>query len=244
MNAARIVTAFLPKLVDTCASKHNHTIQVYLLRGTYRVVVDNLTQSGGLVKTIWKTALKKIHKKNHQVTSALILGYGTGSAAEAIQQFWPKASITGIEIDPVMIMLGKKYFSINKNPNITVINADAFKWLKNSTPGLNTPGLKSRQDKSNPQSTSFETNSPRIGKFDLILVDLYVGKHIPKLATTQSFINQINRHFAPGGIALFNRLDIKDTKHANQAFHHLLEQSFPRVSTIKTPANRIFSASK
>jgi spermidine synthase len=79
--------------------------------GTY-FQVGNLTQSGGVVRTVWKTALGKTKKKKNETRKSLILGLGGGSAAGLIRHFWPEASVEGVDIDPVMVNLGKKYLGL------------------------------------------------------------------------------------------------------------------------------------
>lgn len=96
--------------------------------GTY-IQADGLTQSGGIVEKIWKQTLKKVRRSQIAVHRSLILGLGGGTAAKLIGKFWPKAKITGVEIDPVMIELGKKYLGLDKaKVDIKITDADKFKF--------------------------------------------------------------------------------------------------------------------
>lgn len=80
--------------------------------GTY-IQINGLTQSGGIVERIWKQTLKKTYSLLRINNKTLILGLGGGSAAKVIQKLWPKVEITGVELDPLMIELGKKYLKLN-----------------------------------------------------------------------------------------------------------------------------------
>ena len=125
------------------------------------VWAGGVEQSGPLVKKVWEDALKKTCFSPKNV---LILGLGCGVAAKLISKKFPKAKIMGIEIDPVMINLGQKYFDLDKIPNLKIIEADAFKAVKL---------LKE--------------------KYDLVLVDLYMGDKnagVPelKLVTTKNSV--------------------------------------------------------
>ena len=167
-----------PKLVEQKQSEINGTIQVYKLWGKYSLRVDNLTQSGGLVKDIWQKALQAI--KQYQpspVKTCLILGLGGGTAAALVNRFWPQALITAIELDPVMIKLGKKYLNLGQVKHLKIINADAFSAIKH-----------------------LKIN------FDLILVDLYHGQTIPSQALKPAFLNQLKRLKSPQGVIIFNFL--------------------------------------
>jgi spermidine synthase len=95
--------------------------------GTY-IQVENLTQSGGVVAGVWKTTLKKVKRRKKEVETCLILGLGGGSAATLVKKFWPDAKVTGVDIDPIMVSLGKKYLGLAK---IKVEIGDAKEFLRN-----------------------------------------------------------------------------------------------------------------
>lgn len=59
--------------------------------------------------------------------SALILGYGGGSAALLLKQMFSNIAITGIEHDDEVIKLASGYFEDNHS---TIIKSDALFWLK------------------------------------------------------------------------------------------------------------------
>lgn len=84
-------------------------------KGRYLVYVDGTEQSGPWVKKIWS----KVPLLGNTV---LILGYGCGVVTSLIPK---NAKITGIEIDPEMVEIGKKYF----NPRGKIIIADAINLL-------------------------------------------------------------------------------------------------------------------
>lgn len=96
--------------------------------GTY-IQADGLTQSGGVVYDVWKSTLRKLKGKKQEVKDCLILGLGGGSAATLIRKFWPGSKITGVDIDPIMISLGKKYLGLR---DVKVVIGDASRFLKNN----------------------------------------------------------------------------------------------------------------
>ena len=89
------------------------------------VTTGVLTQSGGLINDIWKPVVTSIKQ---QVTSVLILGLATGTLANIIAKKYKGVKVTGVEIDPVMIEIGKKYFELDKIPNLKIVNIDANKY--------------------------------------------------------------------------------------------------------------------
>ncbi|MCX6704462.1 MAG: methyltransferase domain-containing protein [Candidatus Woesebacteria bacterium] len=121
---------FGTKILEEKESKYNGHLNVVrsLGFGTY-IQADGLTQSGGIVETIWKSTLKQINKlTNRPINSCLILGLGGGTAAKLIRKNWPEAKIMGVDIDPNMIELGKKYLGLDQiNVEIKIQDAYDFK---------------------------------------------------------------------------------------------------------------------
>ena len=103
------------KVLEERESKYNGHLKVSrsLGFGTY-IQAEGLTQSGGIVGIIWKPTLKQINKlTNRPIDSCLILGLGGGTAAKYVRLYWPEAKITGIDIYPIMVELGKKYLGLD-----------------------------------------------------------------------------------------------------------------------------------
>ena len=114
------------KVLEERESKFNGHIKVSrsLGFGTY-IQAEGLTQSGGIVGVIWKPTLHKIQKTNSKIQNVLILGLGGGTAAKYVRLFWPETKIKGIDIDPVMIELGKKYLGLDQI-NVQIKTGDAY----------------------------------------------------------------------------------------------------------------------
>lgn len=149
---------FGPKIVEEFDSKFSGKIQVRQDMGGRYVSVANLTQSGGLVKEVWRPVIRKYGKKGK---SWLILGLGAGTVAKLIPQ---PARITGVEIDPVMINIGKKYFDLDKIPKLKIIRQNALDYI-----------LKTQE------------------VYDFVLVDLYLGDKCPEFLYTKKFLGQLEQ---------------------------------------------------
>lgn len=188
----------LPQLVETRQSKVNGQIEVYSFFNHYTLRVNHLTQSGGLVKDIWQKALTQVKNQNSKVNHCLILGLGGGTAAQLVAQLWPPVQITGIELDPVMIQLGQKYFHLSQVKNLHIIKADATTWV-----------------------------SSVHQKFDLILVDIYTGQTIPPQIYTSTFLKALQRLTTSHGLVIFNFLKKTIIPNLNSHFSQVTRVSTP-----------------
>lgn len=98
--------------------------------GTY-IKGGGLPQSGGLAEIIWRNTLNKITSSKKQVTDALILGLGGGGIAKILRKNYPEIKITGVDIDPVIVDLGKKYLKLDEqNVDIKIQDVNEFKTTK------------------------------------------------------------------------------------------------------------------
>lgn len=175
--------------------------------GTY-IQAEGLTQSGGVVHDVWKTTLRKLKKE--EVKKCLILGLGGGSAATLVKRFWPKASITGVDIDQIMVNMGKKYLGLNEvDIKLKIIDA---------------------QD--------FLDDSP--DKYDLILTDTYQGYDYPEKFETREYLQLVKSRLSIKGIAVFNRLYFDDKRPLAVKFGKKLEKVFAKVDVFYPEANIMF----
>jgi spermidine synthase len=117
-----------PQLLETVNSRFNGELKVYQSGRTIYVSTGHLTQTGGLIKDLWNSTLKKIGPRHN--ANWLVLGLAGGTVANIIAKKYHSNSITGVEIDKQMLALGKKYLDLDKIPHLTIINSDAQNYLK------------------------------------------------------------------------------------------------------------------
>ncbi len=131
---------------------------------------------GGLQKVL-KRSLELL-PFNPNTQHILILGFGAGSVLETIRrQHHSKAMITGVDIDEVAFTIAKEEFDIEEGPNTRFIVADATNWIKH-----------------------------QFGKYNLIIVDLFIIDTLPSAATEYEFIEHIAAALAPEGQLVFNTI--------------------------------------
>jgi spermidine synthase len=201
------------KVIEKTYSKINGEIIISEFFGQRRIICCGLLQSGGLVHSIWLKALKKVREKNLPTKKILILGFGGGTAAKIASKFWPAAQITGIEIDPIIIKLAKKYFHVDQIPNLKILQTDAIDYIVNNQ------------------------------QFNLILVDTYLGDQLPLHSESPNFLNALKKTLSQNGIIIFNRLFWGEHKEKAKKFTQNLEKIFPQIELIRTPSNLLILAS-
>ncbi|KKQ46384.1 MAG: hypothetical protein US62_C0001G0027 [Candidatus Woesebacteria bacterium GW2011_GWA1_37_8] len=139
MSKLNLLTGTLLKEIIESPINGEITVIKSVAFGTY-LSVGNLTQSGGILQEIWKKTLRKIRNyklparnttrsvAGGEISNCLILGLGGGSVAKVIRKYWPVAKITGVDIDPKMVEMGKKYLGLGEL-GVKVVISDAEKFL-------------------------------------------------------------------------------------------------------------------
>jgi spermidine synthase len=104
-----------------------------------------------------------------------ILGNGAGTTARAYGHFFPRAHVDGVEIDPKLAEIGRRFFDMDSNTNLSVFNEDARPWLRRST-----------------------------GGYDVIVLDSYRQPYVPFYLATREFFDLVRDRLAPGGVVVVN----------------------------------------
>ncbi|OGM05772.1 hypothetical protein A2125_01140 [Candidatus Woesebacteria bacterium GWB1_43_5] len=193
--------------------------------GTY-IQASGLTQSGGVVYAAWKSVLRKIRNSNIEIRNCITLGLGGGSIAKIVRKNWPKAKITGVEIDPIMVELGKRYIGLDKS-GVKIVIGDAYKYITQIS------NVKTQKHNSKLKAE----------KFDLVCIDLYCGDKFPKKFGDKDFLRLVLGLLTPGGIAVFNRLYYGEKRPEAVKFGNKLEKFFARVEWFYPEANLMFLCS-
>lgn len=177
------------------------------------ISAGGLTQSGGVAKKVWKYTLKQISDMGRKFDNCLVLGLGGGSGALLVRKYWPHADIVGVDLDPIVVGLGKKYLDLDSIGVEIKIN-DGLEYCK----GIKGDGK----------------------RHDLVLVDMYVGDEFPQKFEDENFMNLVKDVLAENGVAVFNRLYYGKKRSMAMKFGKRLESVFPKVSPVFPEANIMF----
>lgn len=166
------------RVVEQTRSDVNPCLQVAHMRGKYKLNSEKANYSYGSVQKVFEVEFKRIKLKERKIEDVLILGFGAGSIASTLlNKYKMNCKIIGVEKDNLVIELGRKYFDTHKFPNTEIICADAYNFL-----------MENQQ------------------LFDLIIVDVYIDKHVPEKMETEQFITQLKNSVRDKGLVIFNKL--------------------------------------
>lgn len=110
-----------------------------------------------------------------RVTRALLLGLGGGTVATLLARRFGSIAITAVEYDPQIVDIATQEFGLGHLENLRIVVADAFAFVRKHE-----------------------------GRYDLICVDLYRGRWLPREVLSCSFLRNLLRILDPAGITTFN----------------------------------------
>ena len=112
----------------------------------------------------------------HPLPSARVLfaGLGAATAASYYSRYFPSYSLSGIEIDPEIVNVAEKYFSMNRS-TISIHIDDIRRHLYSDS-----------------------------SRYDIIIVDAFSFPYIPAHLATIEFMDLLHSRMTPDGMVLFN----------------------------------------
>lgn len=171
-----LINFFFPHKYNFPDTKYNKNISVLSYLNSATIAVDGLVESGDVMTRVWKKGIVSFIPKNFKPKNVLLLGLAGGCNAHLINHYYPKSHLTAVDIDPFMVELGKKFFKLGKIKNLQIVIDDALHYVNNLKTG---------------------------DQFDLVMVDCFVGKKIPKKLENTTFLRKLKDH---SRFVLINRL--------------------------------------
>lgn len=186
------------------------TLQVRRKRGTISLIsggkhVQSSYRPGKKLQgTVWDyfPLAPLFAPKTDEVKDVCILGLGVGVAVKLLNRVYKIERIVGVEIDEVVVGLGRRFFNMNDS-NLEVCIQDAAEYVKESS----------------------KKAAYRRPRFDLILVDTFKDDEVDPRCSCLDFYSKVIKLLKPGGVVLVNRADTKKQARTNKEFR--LE--FPRL---------------
>jgi spermidine synthase len=143
-----------------------------------------------------------------QVTSMAIVGLAAGTTArQATAAYGSDIAIDGIEIDPLIVQVGREYFDMNQ-PNLNVIIQDG-RWAL--------------------------AHSPR--KYQVVSIDAYRPPYIPWHLTTREFFEEVRAHLTEDGVMVINVGRADQDRRLINAFCQTIGAVFPSLYVVDIPGS-------
>jgi spermidine synthase len=116
--------------------------------------------------------------------------------------YYPQARIDGVEIDPAVTAVGRRYFGLDDNPRLHVVTADARPFLRRTR-----------------------------SRYDLIVVDAYRPPYVPFYLATREFFRLARSRLAPGGAIVLNVAAAPGDRRLAEGVSGTLATELPEVLT-------------
>ncbi|MFI5203040.1 MAG: spermidine synthase [Flavobacteriales bacterium] len=174
----KLVSYLVPVSVEKRKSTISPGLEVTLLKGKYVLDSKNVNYSFGGLHEVFSDSFKHYNIRNRKINTVLILGFGAGSVASILQHEYKKeCAITGVEKDPEVLELAKKYFGLEKYNNLILYCEDALEYVKRCS-----------------------------DTFDLIVIDVFIDNLVPGSFHAHDFLTGVKRLLNKNGIVFFNKI--------------------------------------
>jgi spermidine synthase len=134
-----------------------------------------------------------------------IVGLAGGTLARQYTAAYGPIAIDGVEIDPAIVDVGRKYFGMDET-NLNVYPGDGRTFMR----------------------TTQQT-------YDVVMVDAFQQPYMPFHLTTREFLEEIKARLSPSGVVTFTTGHTCTDYRLVQAFVNTLSQVFPSVYMFDVP---------
>ena len=204
-----------PITIFKTSSPYNKDIRILEESGMYKLLCNGARESGAYIALLWQHAFRSFRiTPERRVKRILVLGIAGGTVIHMLHEVYPEARITGVDIDAVIIDVGKKYFGLGKLDKFRTICRDAAEYVA----------------------------AGKHEEFDCIVVDIFTGPDVPDFVLAESFERNVKKMLAPGGHVLINYLRQAGYENKAHKLHTLLQTLYKYVHVDDIYNNRFFLA--
>jgi spermidine synthase len=132
--------------------------------------------------------------------SLLVIGNAGGTIGRAYGRFYPGVEVDGVEIDPKLNQVARRWFGAGDNPRMRLIVADGRPYLERTKK-----------------------------RYDLIVVDAYRQPYVPFYLATSEFFRLAREHLNPGGAIALNVAATPHDRRLSKAIGTTLLTAFPQA---------------
>ncbi|MET0758977.1 MAG: fused MFS/spermidine synthase [Flavobacterium sp.] len=202
----KLLSYLIPINIYQKKSAVSKTLEITWANGELVLDSKNTNYSYGSLQRILRIGLKSIGFKTIvAMENILVLGVAGGSVIKTLtDEIHYKGKITGVEIDPEIIIIADEYFNLNEIPNLDIVIEDAFEFV-----------LKTKDS------------------YDLIIIDIFQDNTMPDFLFEKVFINKIGVLLKSKGFVLFNTMILNESSSIrNQQYIKEFDQKEFKIRTI------------
>jgi spermidine synthase len=172
--------------------------RLYLDEGlaTHSIWRANSVLTGG----VWDTYLAVPDLLGRPPRRVAMLGNAAGTAARAYARYYPFTEIDGVEIDPAVSDVGRRFFGMDEIPRLEVHDVDARAFLRQTD-----------------------------HRYDVVIVDAYRPPYVPFYLATKEFFELVRDRLEPGGVVALNVATTPDDHRLAEAIGGTLATVLPRA---------------
>jgi spermidine synthase len=133
--------------------------------------------------------------------SLLVLGNAGGTTARAFDALYPRVRVDGVELDPAVTAVARRFLGLGGLRNLHVFTADARVFVR-------------RADR----------------RWDIVAIDAYRQPYIPFQLATREFFSLVHERLVPGGVVGLNVARVPGDDALVRAIGATLRDVFPYVA--------------
>jgi spermidine synthase len=198
--------------VESLSSRVHPELNITLQQGRLQLSTAKAVYSFGDLYYNFSRVFSAIRVRERAIDQVLLLGLGLGSIPELLEKKFRRTyHYTAVEIDEAIIHLAQQYTLSRLKSGFDIYCADAGAYIR-AVPD---------------------------GAFALVCVDLFIDDLIPAPFTGVSFMEELKRVMAPGGILVFNcfAMESEDRRRAQRVFENSFLPVFPNGTYLDVGTN-------
>jgi spermidine synthase len=139
---------------------------------------------------------------NSGARDVLFIGLGAGSSQKRMLREFPELRITTVELDPDVVDVGYRWFSVPRSPRLEMVVGDGRRFLADDP-----------------------------ARWDVIVIDAFFADAIPAHLVTQEFLELARSRLTPGGVVVTNAIGALSGRGSRlfRAIYKTYRSEFPTV---------------
>ncbi len=200
-----------PVRIGSRSGMVNPILDLFLYRGEWQLATEDALYSDGVDYRPLKIAFRSLKHSLGTTKRMLMLGTGLGSGVRILYKMGFRPECTLVEIDKVVLQLALELMPGNITPHLNPLCADAMQ---------------------------FVTHCDEV--YDLVTVDIFIGRRVPAFAVSSDFQKKIRRMVAPGGSFVMNYMVHEPAEW--DMLKACLDALYPSVKITELGINRVIVA--